>query len=563
MNDNVQHDEISSSTGVPLPPYEMALPREPCSRDISYRERLTKTLDIIYTDLFLDVSNYERDKTIFIERVLGERFTPPSNAADADVAANPIAANTAAAASVAVVVVCSANLYNYIAGAERERGRRADTDGFCVIRTGGGVDVYFCDVTMTQAPERVDMLVTFNVDPFDVSSREGNRHFPDDTSRLKRTFKHVMSADYKNERKTQSGPITTRLVFSVFSLNERALESFSASNNVTVTVTDVRFVLIDDNTDTNAALDFVCNYCSDTMLCLNNDMTPFVVDGEMPFSVDFELISDPLNFIKLNTRTDLLKTAPEDEYFRFKQFYHTFVYGKRNKWGVEVVRDDADNGAVDGTDDKARCDRTSYIDLLNDAMRAELTRLYKILRKVADHNAHERVKRSGRYEDASVARYRPNEHLKADEVETEEMLKARDKLFKAYSACPLLMNGVDVRSITAFGYDEDGASLLKRDHRRLVASAIADGKRPRGPGRPQVDKNIYAIPIVSPERMYDTTTYPHGGDLCDINILNALLAREVAFSSCMVIQNRLAEPSNSRIRYNRFLNDILFSRQGI
>lgn len=570
---NDQYNEISSTSadttrppssssqllasGLPQPP------RESCSRDIVYKGRLTKIVDIVYTDLFLDVSNYQRDKTMFVERVLDERFFGPRVVtADADAANQSTAANT----TVVVVVVCSGALYRYIRGAERDRNGNSDESG--KTSAGNEVDVYFCDPTMAEAPDRIDRLVTFNVDPFEVCASEGNKYFAEDTSRLKRTFKHAMStaaATEDSDTRRRSTPVSVRLVFNVFSLNERAIETFSAANNVTVRVSDAHFVLIDDNTDRTAGLDLVCNYCSDLMLCLNDDMRSFAVDGEMPSSVDSALISDPLNFIKLQTRADRLRSSPQVEYFRFKQFYHTFVYGKQNKWGVEMVRkSQTGDGGDDDDDDKANGDPSRYFDFLNDAMHAELTRLYKILRKIAAHDAYERLKRRrSRYSDAAdpLVRFQHYDWSRPDdEVDAEEVQKARDKLLKAYSACPLLTSGVDVRSITA-PLDGGGGASLKRDHRQLVASLIAVGKPPDRRERVGKYDGMYA-PMFS-RYQYDTLTFPHGGDLCDTNVLNALLADEVAVSSCMVVQNRLAEPSNSRLSYNRFLDDILFADNGV
>src|SRR5436190_2805804 len=95
----------------------------------------------------------------------------------------------------------------------------------------------------------------------------------------------------------------------------------------------------------------------------------------MPATVDFALSSNGLNFVVFKTRSELLKTVPEIEYFRFKQFYHTFAYAKQNRWGIEV------DGSKDPTND-----RWHYIYSLNDALQLELARLFKILQRHTRQN---------------------------------------------------------------------------------------------------------------------------------------------------------------------------------
>lgn len=505
--ENIQIDTVSSTvvggdTGTP----------GVCSRNVFYRERSVKTVDIVYTDIFLDVTNYDRDKRLFIERILGF----PGESEDSD------DSETLGDERTNVTIVCSKAIFDYISGAERAAGR--DFSNGPVTRSKD-VDVFVCDMTMAIVPDRIDTLVTFNIDPFEACAIVGNS---DNCAEFRRTFKRFVSA------KSQERSSVVTLVFSMFLLNERALETFIAVNNVAITSSDIRFVFVHDNTEEIVVRDIVCNYCTDLMLCLNRDMRSFVVDGAMPPSVDFALSSNPLYLVILRSKLDAIRASPENEYFRFKQFYHTFAYGKQSKWGIEV----------DGGNDPSG-DRSYYIRSLNEALQLELVRLFRFLRRAARQKYENELKYHKR-------RDSPQPHFLSyddsgemlDYEESKEMIEAREKLFKAYYSCPILMNAVDIRSIMTLGNDER-KTLLKRDQHRLLESlrhAADDGR-----------VSAVSYPLESQTKIYDTMTYPLGGNVSDSNVLEVLFADEIAVSSCFVVGK------NQHIKYNRFLSDLLYS----
>lgn len=494
-----------------------------CSRNIVYRERLVKNVDIVYTDVFLDVTNYLRDKGLFIKQILGFSQWGPSNESTDSDGSETLEGEK----RTNVVIVCSTALYDYISGAEQASGRELSNG---LLAQSGNANIFICDMSMEVGPERVDSLVTFNIDPFEACSSVGNQN---NQSEFRRTFKRFVSADAPE---SDNEAVAVCMVFSMFLLNERALETFIAVNNVGIAPSDIRFVFVHDNTDVKAVREVVCNYCTDIMLCLNSDMQSFVVDGDMPSSIDFALAVNPLYLIILKTRLDTLRASPENEYFRFKQFYHTFAYGKQCKWGLDV----------EGGNDPAT-GRSFYIQSLNDILQLELVRLFKILRRTARHKFEKDLKRRSPHLNVqpNFPSYGVGSEM-MDYEESGEMIEAREKLFKAYYSCPILMDTVDIRSITMLGNNE-GRTLLKRDQRRLLASL-------KNKENPDHGTALYSLEPQT--NLYDTMTYPIGGNISDSNVLDVLFAEEIGVSGCFVAGK------NHQIRYNRFLLDMLYVQQG-
>jgi len=488
-----------------------------CSRDIVYRKRFVRPIQIVYTDIFLDVSNYNRDVRLLVDEILGLAYRREAD--DFNSTHDPEEIDTVTGNGFHIVIVCATPLYAYISGVARSCGRNP-LHG-CIMRTDNA-DIFVCDMSMEGAPDRVDRLVTFNVDPFEACTEGKKIDVTNDRyARFVNTFKHFMSGH------DETTDVKVHLVFNIFLLNDRAVETFCVTNNVAITLSDVKFVFANDNTKKDTVLHIVCNYCTDLMLCLNNDMKSFVVDGVMPSTVDFALSSNALNLVILKTRPDLLKTSPESEYFRFKQFYYTFAYGKQNKWGI-----DTDGGNDSGND------RWRYIYMLNDALQLELVRLYKTLCRFARQDGENlSTAVSTTYVDA------------AENEDAEKMIAAREQLFKAYLACPILLGGVDIRSITLTGNDE-GKSMLKRDQKRLLTSLKTAGDVTKKTiGRKNDVKTL--------NNVYDTMTYPPGGDVSDSTVLELLFAPEILLSSCqLVVSARVA--ADSAITYNRFLSDLMF-----
>jgi hypothetical protein len=488
-----------------------------------------KGVDIVYTDVFLDVTNYRRDKQLFAKLVTGvnDQYGVVSSDSESDIS-DDSSIYRHGIRRTNMVVVCSTALYDYISGAERALGRELTSDKR--LTRSGATDIYICDMSMETVPDHIDTLVTFNIDPFEECSKVG---YSDNFSKFRRTFKRFVLAD-KREGDDRVPTTTVCMVFSMFLLNERALERFIAVNNVSIIPSDVRFVFVHDNMDTTAVRDIVCNYCTDLMLCLNSDMQPFVVDGEMPSSVDFALAANPLNLVILKTRPDALQVSPENEYFRFKQFYHTFAYGKQSKWGIDV------EGSDDDDDDHPTADRTFYIHSLNDALQQELVRLFAVLRRTARHKFENELKRRGH----RANELQPTLKETTDYEESDMMIEAREKLFRAYYSCPILMDTVDIRSIATLGND-GGKTLLKRDQRQLLTMLKHTDKNER-------DRDAALHSLTAQTKTYDTMTYPTGGNISDPNVLQVLLAEEIGVSSCFVVGK------NQQIRYNRFLSDLLF-----
>lgn len=518
--DNTQFDTVSSTAAV----VDSGKTESACSRKIVYKERSVHAIDIVYTDIFLDVTNYYRDKRLFLERILKfENLNRVGTIEDETDLESGDESEISESVRTNCAIVCSTALYNYISGAERASGKDPSRGPIARFEN---IDIFVCEATMEIAPERVDSLVTFNIDPFELCARVGNR---DQCAEFRRTFKGFISGDAPPL--SSDGSPAVRLVFNTFLLNERAFETYMAVNNVGIEPSDVRLVFVHDNSDAEVVREIVCNYCTDLMLCLNSDMQSFVVDGEMPSSVDFALASNPLYLVVLKTRLDVLRASPEHEYFRFKQFYHTFAYGKQSKWCIQV----------DGGHDPAG-DLSNYIHSLNEALQIELARLFKFLRRVARRKFESELKPSLTHTLIGSA----NE----DYEESEQFIEAREKLLKAYYSCPILMNTVDLRSITMLGNDQ-GRTLLKRDQQRLLASlrkgdGDKDGTNDRGGG----DVGQYSLE--SQTRIYDTMTYPLGGDVSDTNVLDVLFAEEIAASGCFVVGQ------NYHVKYNRFILNLLF-----
>lgn len=541
-----QEDVVTSTTTFGLDDILLQPPKDVCKRDIVYKERRVKSIEIVYTDIFLDVINYSRDKRLLQREILRLPYSDREDVGDGvhifDGSAGSSRSekrhfhvNNNTLRRKNVVIVCATPLNTYLSGVERACGRSLP----CAIKSMD-TDIYVCDIGMEGVPDHVDLLVTFNIDPFEVcgsgtlSSSSTDRKL----AKFRRVFKHFMSADIEDDG-------TVQLVFSVFSLNERALETFSAANNVDVTLTDVRFVFVNDNTDRKAIRNIVCNYCTDLMLCLNSDMRSFVVDGEMPPVVDLALASDPLNLIVLKIRQPDSQTSPESEYFRFKQFYHTFAYDKKSKWGVEMENNNDERRKNTNTD------LWRHIYSWNDALQLELVRLFKVLRRAARQKMGARMKKYlSRYIDTPTVSISYKDTM-TDEEESEEMIRAREKLFEAYRACPVLMSTVDLRSIAMLGNDA-GKTLLKRDQRRLLVTI-----RHAGSKSSERDVGVHeTYTLTSQKRIYDTMTYPCGGNVSDTNTLDILFAKEISLSGCLVVKYR-PMTANAQIMYNRFFGDLL------
>lgn len=489
---NTGEDTVSSTTGEEFHPQNgdtrleaPSVSGEACSSTATYRGRRKKNVDVIYTDLFLDVINYDRDKEIFFERVLN------------------------VAADDTLLLVCSSQVYRFVLNAERGND----------VLNGG--NVFLCDAVTGRdssggmLPDNPNRLVTFNVDPFDaavsVDAESGAA-----ASRLKRAFKTFMGSPDP----PADGYARVQLVYNVFVMNERSVEAFSAVQNVDTDVT-ARLEFVNDHTDDETNRNIVCNYCSDAMVCVESDMNTVRVDGNMPATADASLTLDPKNLILLVTSMARLRAAPDAEYFRFKQFYHTFAYGTNNRWGI----------VVEGST------LWRYLCSLTTALTVEMERLFNVLKRTARKGFYAEKRRE------TADRGGPTYIVDPNELdESRYMEEARRKVFRAYTACPILLNTVDMRSITSIGRDCFETGLM-REHARL-----------RSEHRPLAGMDAY---IEAGRRLFDTATFPAGGDVVSGTVIEALRCKEFSLNGPLVVQN-VTTSSATRISYNKYFMDLLF-----
>lgn len=319
----------------PLQPNSQVCLRHPSAATIS------RTVDIVYTDIFLDNFNYVRDSDFLWNDILNMNNDGDERR---------------------VLVVLTQDVYDIV---RRNENGIVLHNGRCFITTTATFDNIGDD--QNPPPPMFDALVYFNTDPFPQTMTPTNTV----SSVAVRTpfaiaFDHYISSP--DER------VTLTVVFNSFFLRTQRITEYERSHNTRIRFNSRLFPV--HSYEPNIVSATACNFCSDAVLCMEN-MEVYTIrsDQQIPSlralgPVVAQTMFQPNRLVLLEmSAADRGGRMSASEYYRFKKFYYSFAHGKGNKWGFKLTPDDTLH---------------TYLQRWNTLLREEMKRWFWILSRQAE-----------------------------------------------------------------------------------------------------------------------------------------------------------------------------------
>lgn len=429
---------------------------------------MKRLIDVIYTNIFLDIFNYERDKSYIFNEIFDFK------------------------SSETVLLICSPEIYNFIYYFERSN-----------LLFGG--NVILISTSMNEynfIPATINHLILFNIDPFLIGNlMKGDRNdkflnrnrfrsffnsFVIDSSTTTAESSSSSSSSAtakqasvftKNEEKESIKDVnlkkcfyTTKvhMIFNIMTIGERDIVMYNNNTGIMVECC-IRTALV-DNYDINSMNSELSRFCNDAIDCnvandksktyiIEQDILPDLIRNSEKYLNDNCLI---LLEIKKNTNFILFK-----EYIKFKMYYYSFIRNKPNKWGIDVKDE---YGTL-----------WTYMKSMNRCLRDELKSIYRLLQRYVlfnifhidsdrDDNNISLVFGIDGYgvgddndgNDVGSGNSNTSNNLdnkvwrQLDLNNSNYMIEAKDILKRIYDSCPTVLNTINLRDIMIFKDNERG-----------------------------------------------------------------------------------------------------------
>lgn len=289
---------------------------------------LKRHFDVVYTDMFLDTLNYERDVS-----ALHDYLTDSPE----------LTANGGGK----TLLVLSPPIHDTVLQNENTDSLY---DGLCLVTTPSSFDRY--TVNSSVRPDTFTKLVFFNVDPFvlsDVSvvKRTGRDADSTDTSPSVGTtgkadpFGHIFDS-YVRQTDTKVARTTVTAIYNTFLMRTESVSNCEERCGVRICFS-VRVHPVHEF-DRDITLRTTSNFCTSAVSALETDFRYYTIGADKPvpstralgpFATERLLSSD--SFVLLDVSSDRGGTSAADEYYRFKQFYYSLAHGRENKWGIRTA----------------------------------------------------------------------------------------------------------------------------------------------------------------------------------------------------------------------------------
>jgi len=355
-------------------------------RPVSVR---TRNVSVVYTDLFLNTFNYDRDIDTF--------WTDLLEMEDVD--------------DRIVLVVLSQPVFDVI---KRNENAVVLRGGKCFITTPKSFDRI--GDKENRPPATFDAIVYFNVDPF----MHARYIQPTDATPEQSTLADIVRTpfvatfDYYMTSPKAIDTTSVSLIFSVLLLQTECVGEYERSRDVVLHFSSRVFSIHSYEQEVVRAA--ACNFCSNAVLCAAQDMQVYTVlpDQQVPSLRSLgPKVSETMfhaNRLVLLDVSSPVAGGQDAEYYRLKQFYVSLAHGHKNKWGLTLAP---------GTPLRA------YIERWNLLLREELKRWFWVLRR-------------------EVAAMPVDERPSDDELQ--------QRVVQVYNMCPCILNAVkaerDVRGRT-------------------------------------------------------------------------------------------------------------------
>lgn len=432
---------------------------------------IKRLIDVIYTNIFLDIFNYERDKSYMFDEIFDFK------------------------SSETVLLICSPEIYNFIYYFERSN-----------LLFGG--NVILISTSMNEynfIPATINHLILFNIDPFLIENlMKGDRNdkflnrnrfrsffnsFVIDSSTTTAeslsspsAYAKQASMFTKNEEKESIKDVNSKkcfyttkvhMIFNIMTVGERDIVMYNNNTGIMVECC-IRTALV-DNYDINSMNSELSRFCNDAIDCnvandksktyiMEQDILPDLIRNSEKYLNDDCLV---LLEIKKNTNFILFK-----EYIKFKVYYYSFIRNKPNKWGIDVKDE---YGTL-----------WTYMKSMNRCLRDELKSIYRLLQRYVlfnifhidsdrDDNNISLIFGIDGYGGggASDDNYGGNDDIGSrnsnrsnnldnkvlrqfDLNNSNYMIEAKDILKRIYDSCPTVLNTINLRDIMIFKDNERG-----------------------------------------------------------------------------------------------------------
>lgn len=475
-------------------------------------DSVKRLVDIIYTDVFLDIFNYERDKRYVFEDIF--EFRP----------------------SEIVLMICAPEIYKYIYYVERSN----------VLFSGSVILISTAMQEYGFLPVTVDHVVLVNVDPFRVENESripGNTLFNRNRFRsffnsfLARIRDDVEPAIEANTEKGIFYKTRVHLMYNFMTIGDGDVELYSTNTGLPVECC-IRVSLVSrhDVDSTNSEL---LRFCNDPVEC-DGVYESFMVEQD----IDPSLIRCGERVLRVNLVITLVVDGrdhgrtPLQDYLRLKRFYYSFVHNKVNRWGI-MVRNDY------GT-------FWQYIKSMNVCMRDDLKSAFCVLQRyVILHiiqNYSECGDCGGAAEfDKSFEGLQEKDDTRGDGmrsmvfrrtgvVDSVYMAEASTMLRQIYDSCPTILHSVNLKDIMW-----DTMNVLQRKVRDALGMMKHNIPLQSSSNLPNAtDSTINRSYLLDSYKSFDTLTFPPGGNVLSTTVLFALNSRNLGAGDAYTVRQEIA-----------------------
>lgn len=483
-------------------------------KSVTGRSMLKRIVDVVYTNALLDIFSYRRDK----EFIFGTVFDFKSNET--------------------VLVVCSPEVYNMVYYFERSN----------VILGGRIVLVSTALNEYNYAVQRYDHLILLNVDPFRLDSTVDTRT-ADVQTRFRAMFNAFLVGNTWISRRdkgqcTGSAAADERgcfytsnvhLVYNLMTIGEKEIELYIDATRVHVECC-LRAPII-GTCDAATVNDEMLRFCNNRVDCVGIDGSYSVagtIGSELVTATERYLRPDALVTLETGAAATGAPTNTFADYARFKAFYYSYVRGKTNKWGLVT-----EGGAF-----------WTYIRRMNVCLRDEMKSVFRVLQRyVVLSILYSPTERGG---GTNVEYGQSPGIVSVDEInESTEMTEARVMLQRIYDSCPAVLNAVNIRDV--IGSRTGVRNLISQTIRHSVPLSS------RYVVHDAFNESANRDYFVDSFKLYDTTTFPVGGNIMDPKTLTNLTIEGLGVGNVYTAHHTCGN-AVSQIGYNSLFNNLLFPR---